>query len=130
MSAPADVHWLPANLGDFSYISHSSTLVLAISNQTVVPSPTTGCVKDIQRLWNPSRQELLSGFDGRGPVVAGRRHGNTFPLVNKAVLEGARLIWRSSDDADADSAACRPTIVHVTFVTLRTATDVHVIVEH
>ena len=130
MSAPADVHWLPANLwGLLSYLPIalyaeslivSSALILAISNQTIVPTPTTGCVKDIPRLWNLSRQELLSGFDGRGPIVASRRHGNTFPLVNKAVLEEARLIGRSSDDADADSAAHRPTTVHVTFVTLRT----------
>lgn len=131
MFASADVAWLPASLAAFvSYLPIAlyaeslklgSVLVCAISNETTVPRPTTGCVKDITRIWNLSPHALLGGFSGHGPVVASRRHGNTFPLVNKTVLEGAGLIGRSRDEVHIDDTVPRPTTVHITFAYLRTA---------
>ncbi|KAF2654712.1 hypothetical protein K491DRAFT_459161 [Lophiostoma macrostomum CBS 122681] len=81
----------------------NSALVYAIGSSLSIPCPLTGCVKDLGRIWHLSPSDILSDFKSSQSSVASLRHGNSFPLVNKAVLERAGLIGRKSYPVDVES---------------------------
>ena len=97
----------------------NSVLISALASPAAVPAPVTGCVKDLGWVWHLSPSDLLSNFKLHGrPIVASLRHGNTFPLVNEALLYGAHLTGRRAVPTDAGDAevAPRQTFVHVTYL--------------
>jgi hypothetical protein len=94
-------------------------LIAAIlTNRSVFPCLTV-CVKDLERLWDIDDFELLGGFEGsQTKVVTSLRHGNTFQLANKAILDESRLTGRkSSKPMTRSHAGLRETIVNISFVT-------------
>ncbi|KAF8848027.1 hypothetical protein BDZ45DRAFT_698726 [Acephala macrosclerotiorum] len=89
-----------------------------LTNRSVFPC-LTGCIKDLERLWDIDDFELLGGFEGsQTKVVTSLRHGNTFQLANKAILDESRLTSRKSSKAmNRAHAGLRETIVNISFVT-------------
>jgi hypothetical protein len=72
-------------------------LVSAILTHHSVSPCLTGCIKDLERLWEIDDFELLGQFeDSPTKVVTSLRHGNTFQLANKAILDGCKLTGRKS----------------------------------
>ena len=112
-------HHIPTHCALRGSLQVSKALIYSISSQRVGPSPIAGCVKDIDRLWNLSTRELLADFSENRWVVASRRHGNSFSLVNTALLKRAGIIGRARDTVEADQEAFRPTTVHITYITPR-----------
>ena len=79
-------------------------------------APLTGCVKDLDRLWNLNHYELFGGFGaGRQWVVISIRNGNSFPLVNQGLLKLAGLMDKPPQGFAGFSHA-RPVTVGVKFV--------------
>jgi hypothetical protein len=81
----------------------NSALVYAIGSRLSIPLPLTGCIKDLSRIWHISPSDVLSDFKSSQSSVASLRHGNSLPLVNKAILERAGLIGRKSYPVDAEN---------------------------
>jgi hypothetical protein len=97
----------------------NSALISAIGSSLAIPGPITGCVKDLSRIWHLSPSDVLTEFRPYGRTsVASLRHGNTFPLVNKAFLERASIIGRRPAHEDSDDTELHPRIVrvNVTFI--------------
>jgi hypothetical protein len=97
----------------------NSALISAIGSSLAVPVPITGCIKDLGRIWHLSPSDVLSDFRPYGGFsVASLRHGNTFPLVNKAFLERASIIGRRLPNKDSDDTELHPRIVrlHITYI--------------
>jgi len=97
----------------------NSAIILAIASRSALPLPTTGCIRDLGMIWHLSPSDVLSDFDqGDRPVVASLRHGNSFPLVNTAVLRRASIIARPEIHTESDEAAFAPrqTFVHITYL--------------
>lgn len=94
----------------------SSAIILAASSQRTIIPPITGCIKDIDRLWNLSVQQLLSEFNTQQYVAASLRHGNTFNLSNSSLLTRSGLVGRSRDSAEINEQVRRPTILHLTYL--------------
>lgn len=82
--------------------------------------PLTGCVRDLGRVWNLNESDLYGDFgSGIHFVAVSLRHGNSFPLANKHILELAGIINRNNRGQSmitASFALRRPTIVNVSFV--------------
>ncbi|BCS23556.1 uncharacterized protein APUU_31780S [Aspergillus puulaauensis] len=103
----------------------SSALVQSICSKICTHSPVTGCVKDIATLWNIRQQDIFEypTFSQSGKQVVSLRHGNTFALVNAAVLDNAALIERGlsldrpKPATEAALSVFRPTTVNITFLT-------------
>ena len=96
-----------------------STLLNAILRKNYIPTPMTGCVKDIHRLWNLGESELYGEFgQGLPYMVASMRHGNTFPLVNRQVLSLGGLLegGRERGLYQHDGMLYRSTVVNVSFL--------------
>lgn len=94
----------------------SSAILLATSSRRIVLPPITGCIKDIDRLWNLSVPKLFSDFSTEQYVVASLRHGNTFSLCNSSLLTRAGLVGRSRDSIEVNEQSGRPTTLHLTFI--------------
>ncbi|KAH7068493.1 hypothetical protein FB567DRAFT_599169 [Paraphoma chrysanthemicola] len=96
-----------------------NALLQAILRCNYVPTPITGCVKDIHRLWNLRESELYGDSNKTVPyTVASLRHGNTFPLVNMQVLSLGGLLEDGSERGTTqhDGMLYRSTIVNVSFL--------------
>ncbi|KAL3427456.1 hypothetical protein PVAG01_00965 [Phlyctema vagabunda] len=79
----------------------------------------TGCIKDLHKLWDMDDLELFGHFEGDNTAeVVSLRHGNTFQLANKAVLDFCGLTGRRSKTNlyAVSGAAWRATVVNITFV--------------
>jgi hypothetical protein len=114
----AVVSYLPIGLYAES-LRLNSAIILAIASKSVLPLPATGCIRDLGRIWHLSPSDVLSDFDlGDRPVVESLRHGNSFPLVNTAVLRRASIIARPEIHTESDEAAFAPrqTFVHLTYL--------------
>lgn len=97
----------------------NSAIILAIASKSALLLPTTGCIRDLGRIWHLSPSDVLSDFDQGGrSVVASLRHGNSFPLVNTAILRRASIIARLEIHTESDEAAFAPrqTFVHLTYL--------------
>lgn len=95
------ISYLPVSLYAESF-RVSSAILLATSSRRIVLPPITGCIKDIDRLWNLSVPKLFSDFSTEQYVVASLRHGNTFSLCNSSLLTRAGLVGRSRDSIEVD----------------------------
>lgn len=94
------------------------TLVSAVMNRHSVAGGLTGCIKDLHKLWEIDEFELLGQFhDETASAVVSVRHGNTFPLVNKAVLASCSIIGRKSSTPFISETGSRVTTVNISFVT-------------
>ena len=97
-----------------------NAFISSILRTTCVPPPITGCIRDLGRVWNLDEFDLYGDFrSGTHFVAVSLRHGNTFPLVNKQVLELAGILNRSTQVKAIISTEVplrRPTIVNVSFV--------------
>lgn len=93
-----------------------SSVLSSICSSSSVTAPLTGCVKDLDRLWNLNLYELFGGFgSGREWIVISIRNGNNFPLVNQGLLELAGLKDKPTQDF-ASVPHSRPVTVAVKFV--------------
>jgi hypothetical protein len=112
------VSYLPISLYAES-LRLNSAIVLAIAGRSILPLPTTGCIRDLGRIWHISPSDVLSDFDLEDRLVAASlRHGNSFPLVNSAVLRRASIIKRREAHKESDEAAFVPrqTFVYLTYL--------------
>lgn len=94
-----------------------TSLLQAVASSGIPIAAVTGCIKDIDLLWNYSTNDLLASPDKSSWVVTSRRHGNNFPLVNAALLAQLGLIGRCRESNDVDEDAHRSTVLHITYVT-------------
>ena len=63
-------------------------LVAVILNSASTPFALTGCIKDFARLWDIDDVSLFGHFSGSETAcVTSRRHGNSFQLMNKTILD-------------------------------------------
>lgn len=97
------------------------SIVSALCNPLSIPCPVTGCIKDLERLWNIRPCGLFDGSEAHAaPVVSSLRHGNNFPLVNKTILGllgmSGKLPPQNLDDPGPSS---RLTVVNMTFLAPR-----------
>ena len=100
-----------------------SALIRSVSTRSSVAPGLTGCVRDLEELWDTTASDLFEGFGKTKTYnVASLRRGNTFRLANKGLLEIAGLT--SSHKCHADHAQIlqvgdvhRYTTVRVSFVT-------------
>lgn len=92
-------------------------LVSTILTRSSISPCLTGCIKDFQRLWNVDEFELLGQFEGSPPAsVVGIRHGNTFQLVNKAILDACQITGRRPSKAVREFQGLRESIVNISFI--------------
>ncbi|RFU25418.1 hypothetical protein B7463_g10931, partial [Scytalidium lignicola] len=92
-------------------------LVSTILTRSSVSPCLTGYIKDFHRLWELDDFELLGNFEGSPAAsVISVRHGNTFQLANKAVLDACGITGRRSISR-RKLPAYRETIVNLTFIT-------------
>lgn len=94
-------------------------VLYAIMSDRLSPPGLTGSIKDLRRLWYLNQHELFSELKSEHQwTVASLRHGNTFPLVNKRLLDLAGITGRISeyDAASEQEDYYRPTTVNVAFI--------------
>ncbi|KAF3209578.1 hypothetical protein TWF106_010932 [Orbilia oligospora] len=106
----------------------NSALISVIGSKLAIPTPITGCVKDLSRIWSISSLEILSNYSSSsGTSVSSVRHGNAFPLMNEALLKHLAYIGRG--DLNEDSRDPEPNYqkatVHITYLTPTTSTPKH-----
>ena len=123
-----DPTWLPKARKIISYVPVAmyaeslrlnSALVLASGSSLAIPPPLTGCVRDLNRLWHLSPSDVLSDFHLRcGASVASLRHGNSFPLANRAILDRAGVTSRRTlrEYSKQIDLASRPVTLHITYM--------------
>lgn len=100
----------------------NSAIAAAAMSDTTIPPPLTGCVKDFSRLWDLRPSDILSGSEHS--LVASLRHGNQFPLVNKALLDLASITQRRQHPEDYEEL-WRPVIVNISYLTPITSNTQH-----
>lgn len=99
------------------------TLIRSVSTPSSVAPALTGCVRDLEELWETTASDLFEDFGKTKTYnVASLRHGNSFQLANRGLLEVAGLISSYKRHADhaqilQDGDIRRHTTVHVSFVT-------------
>lgn len=94
-------------------------VLYAIMSDRLSPPGLTGSIKDLRRLWYLNQHELFSELKSEHQWnVASLRHGNTFPLVNKRLLDLAGITGRVSeyDAASELEDYYRPTTVNISFI--------------
>ena len=98
-----------------------SALIRSVSTPSSVAPALTGCVRDLGELWETTACDLFEDFGKTKTYnVASLRHGNSFQLANRGLLEVAGLISshkRHHAQILQDGEARRYTAVHVRFVT-------------
>ena len=100
-----------------------SALIRSVSTPSSVAPSLTGCVRDVGELWETTASDLFEDFGKTKTYnVASLRHGNSFQLANRGLLEVAGLISSHKRHADHaqmlhDADIRRYTTVHVSFVT-------------
>ncbi|KAI1459089.1 hypothetical protein F4805DRAFT_100730 [Annulohypoxylon moriforme] len=97
-------------------------IIYSVGSRSLAFPCLTGSIKDLQRLWFFSERELFSEtLSEHKWSVSSLRHGNTFTLVNKRLLELAGVIGRPPPyDAAFDQVDyVRPTAVNITFISPR-----------
>ena len=100
----------------FDSTLHSSTLWEATLPW---PMPLTGCVKDLDLIWHLSSQDITSDPRPYGrSSIASLRHGNSFPLANKAILDQASITGRQiyRKESKKTELLAQPVTVHVTYI--------------
>lgn len=115
--------YVPIALYAESLLFHRALASAAISSFTI-PSPLTGCVKDLNEIWELRPSDLLCGR--HRSVVASLRHGNHFPLVNQALLDLAAITGRHRYVED-DEILARPVTVCISFITPVESKERHVL---
>ncbi|GAD99158.1 hypothetical protein PVAR5_7865 [Paecilomyces variotii No. 5] len=104
-----------------------SALIRSICGRVCIQSPVTGCIKDLMVLWNMRPQDVFEypTFGQSIRQVVSLRHGNTFLLVNSAVLDQAGFTGRGvvppgpQLTSAANPDAKRPTVLNITFLVPR-----------
>lgn len=94
-----------------------------LTRSSIAPA-MTGCVKDLQFLWEMNDTQLLGSFEERDTAhVASVRHGNTFRLQNQAVLMLSQIFGRRRGErivpytpGIGEFTARRETILNLSFV--------------
>ncbi len=100
-----------------------SALIRSVSTRSSVAPALTGCVRDLGELWDTTISDLFEDFGKTKTYnVASLRHGNSFPLANRGLLELAGLISSHKRHANhsqilQDGDVRRYTTVNVSFVT-------------
>ena len=70
-------------------------MVSSILTPCSIAPVTTGCVKDLHRLWEMDPVQLFGNFeDERTTHVTSVKHGNSFPLQNRTLLTLANVLKR------------------------------------
>lgn len=92
-------------------------LVSAICNKAVAPIPFIGAGNDFKTIWDLKQSDLF-GILGAGKQfqVASLRHGNRFPLVNKAILIAAGCVGQTPA-IRTDLTQPRAISVNISFLT-------------
>ena len=90
-------------------------LVSAVCNKAAAPMPFIGSVTDLKTVWNVKQTDLF-GILGTGKQfqVASLRHGNSWPLVNRAVLIAAGCIEQPAP-ISVDLSQPRAITLNITF---------------
>ena len=97
----------------------NSAFVYALGSKLALPLPLTGCIKDLDRIWHLSPQDITSDPRPYGrSSVASLRHGNSFPLVNKVILDQASITGRRIyyEESKKPEVLGRAVTVHVTYI--------------
>jgi hypothetical protein len=121
------ISYLPVGLYAES-LRFNSALISAIGSSLAIPLPLTGCIKDLSRIWHISPSDVLSDFrQYGGSSVASLRHGNSFPLVNKALLDRASITSRGTSDKGLHEIglASRVVRLHITYIVPTTSRPSH-----
>lgn len=131
MSSSTHLHLPPTLLSLFRILSYApvalfaedlrafNSVLYAIMSDRLSPPGLTGSIKDLRRLWYLCQHELFSELKSEHQwKVASLRHGNTFPLVNKRLLDLAGITGRVSeyDAASEQEDYYRPTTVNISFI--------------
>ena len=91
-------------------------LVSAICDKPAAPAAFTGGINDFKSIWSMKQSELFGTLGPNPPCqVVSLRHGNSFPLVNKAILAAAGCIGRQPP-VKTDLTMPRSVSVNVTFI--------------
>ncbi|MCJ1279361.1 hypothetical protein MMC21_007185 [Puttea exsequens] len=104
-----------------------AALVDSIASSSAITPALTGCVKDFHRLWALSDYDLFGDFGSEThSLVASLRHGNSFPLANRALLAAVHLTGRNRHLSNptfipTSATAVRPTVLNVSFVMPKSA---------
>ena len=98
-------------------------LVSAICNKAAAPMSFIGSVTDFKTIWDVKQTDLF-GILGTGNQfhVSSLRHGNTFPLVNQAILTAAGCIEQPAD-VYTDLTLPRTVSVNITFLMPKDTAD-------
>lgn len=91
-----------------------NALASVIASTFTAPPPLTGCIRDFGEIWQLKPARIISGPDQY--IVASLRHGNTFPLQNKNLLDLAQITSREAHVEDS-IRYWRPVAVHLSFLT-------------
>ncbi|KAI1086091.1 hypothetical protein F5B19DRAFT_502131 [Rostrohypoxylon terebratum] len=98
-------------------------IIYSVGSRSLAFPCLTGSIKDLQRLWYFSERELFGETPSEHKwSVSSLRHGNTFTLVNKRLLELAGVIGRPPpyDAAFGQVDYVRPTTVNISFISPKT----------
>ena len=91
-------------------------LVSAICDKSAAPAAFTGGINDFKNIWSIGESKLFGAFGSEIPFeVVSLRHGNSFPLVNKAILAAAGCIGKPPP-ASTDLTVPRAVSVNITFI--------------
>lgn len=82
----------------------------------------TGSIKDLQQLWDVDIFDLFGDFGFRRPLqVISLRHGSSFALANRGVLEATGILRNQTHKPvspfNQGNFHARPTTIHMTFLT-------------
>ncbi|RDW58740.1 hypothetical protein BP6252_13216 [Coleophoma cylindrospora] len=93
-------------------------LVSTIMTNNNISPALTGCIKDAGWLWELNASDILGQPEDTVPfVVSSVRHGNSFPLANKAMLTWLELIGAKHPvSSRAVTGGARETTVNVSFI--------------
>lgn len=121
MNLTTIISYLPIAMYAESLHLHTA-LASVVTSTFTVPPPLTGCIRDFGEIWRLKQSQIISGPDTF--TVASLRHGNSFPLTNKNLLDLASITCREAHiEATADS--WRPVAVHLSFLTPARRSDGH-----
>ena len=97
-------------------------LIDSISSYCSIPPALTGCVRDLGELWEVQGSNLFEIFSKKNYNVVSLRHGNSFQMANRSLLESTGVIG-SPDHSTPGARHLQPdeimrlTTVNVNFVT-------------
>ena len=95
-------------------------LVSVVCNKPAAPAAFTGGINDLRDVWSMKPSTLFGALKQEPQFqVVSLRHGNSFPLENKAILVAAKCIGKQ-ELLQTDLSVPGPVSVNITFIVPRT----------